>query len=134
MDSQFRHGSTADNALNSSLGKSLNNTLKFIFFTLGISLKLVSSLEENGSLGFSLVHLEVGVEDCNLGIGNSMDGSLRLSDDNHTSDDLRISNSSSENLLDSNVINTEFICFLRKSVKTRLGDQIRQEILKSVLF
>jgi len=68
VNSELRARSSADNNVDSSFGKSYNEFLELILFSLSVVEELIGVLEENGSLSLSLLHLNVGVEDGNLGL------------------------------------------------------------------
>lgn len=114
MDSHFRHRSSADDDLNSSLSQATNEFLKLGLLGLRVFLKLIGGLEENGSLSLSLVHLDISIENSNLGLLNSVNRGQAHLEHNHSLDDLRVLDTTSENLLDPNVVNVELSAILRE--------------------
>jgi len=81
-----------------------------------------------------LVHLDVGVEDGDLAGGGSVNGGLGLSDDNHTLDDFGVLDTTTKNLLDSNVIGGEFTGRGGDSMLASTGDQASEEVFETVLL
>lgn len=73
MDSKFRDGALAENDSDSSLGDSLNEGLHLLLFSLGVGHEILGVLDENGTLGISLLHFDWGVVYGNLGISNGGD-------------------------------------------------------------
>jgi hypothetical protein len=68
------------------------------------------------------------VENSNSCILNFVDGSLGVSKDDHAVNNLRVLDSASQNLLNSNVINIESVSFLWHGVKASIGNKTTQEI------
>lgn len=134
MDSQLGHGTSADDDINSGLSESNDELLEFVFFTLGVVQKLISILEEDSSLSLSLLHLNVSVEDNNLGVGGGFVGGLGSSDTEHTVNDLRVLNRSTENLLDTDVLTREARLSFGESVNGGSSDEVGEEVLKSELL
>merc|ERR1712127_932424 len=83
MDSQLRHGARSYNDLNASFSKTLNEVFELLLLTLTVVLKLIGTSKKNSSL------------------------SLSLSNANHSSNDLRVVNTATKNLLDSNVVDIQ---------------------------
>jgi len=134
MDSGFRHSSRAHNDLDSSLSYSLDNLFESILLGSGIVFKFISLSEQNSSLGLSLLHLNVCVENNNLGVKDVVDGGLGLSDDNHTSNDLGVTKSTSKNLLNSDVVGAEGGLSSWNGMEASLSDQFPKSVLKTVLL
>lgn len=134
MDSQLGHGTSADDDINSGLSKSNDELLEFVLFTLGVVQKLISVLEEDSSLSFSLLHFNVSVEDNNLGVGGGFVGGLGSSDTEHTVNDLRVLNRSTKNLLDADVFAREASLSFGESVNGSFSNEVREEVLKSELL
>ena len=57
-----------------------------------------------------------------------------MSDANHTLDDLRVVNTSSQNLLNSNIVDIQFSTLLAHGVEASLGDETTEEIFEAVLL
>lgn len=108
MDGKFRHASLAHNNCYASLSELLDKTFELVLLAGGVVKEIVSIFEENGTLGLTLLHLNVSVEDSNFGIGNVLNRGFRSFGHNNTSDNLGVHGATTENLLDSDVVNVEF--------------------------
>ena len=142
VNSELRARSSADNNVDSSFGKSYNEFLELILFSLSVVEELIGVLEENGSLSLSLLHLNVGVKDGNLGLEGRLVGGLGSSNAEHTVDDFGVLDASSENLsfylvtrtFSQNLESSEAGILLRESVNGGLSDKSGEEIFKSELL
>jgi hypothetical protein len=134
VNSELRARSSADNNVDSSFGKSYNEFLELILFSLSVVEELIGVLEENGSLSLSLLHLNVGVEDGNFGLEGRLVGGLGSSNAEHTVDDFGVLDASSENLSNTDIFASEAGSLLRESVNGGLSDKSGEEIFKSELL
>jgi hypothetical protein len=91
-------------------------------------------VEEDGSLGLSLLHLDVSVENNNLGLGGGFVSGLRSSNAEHTVDDFRVLDASTENLSDTDVFAGESLGVNGKGVNGGSGDEVGEEVLESELL
>jgi len=81
-----------------------------------------------------LLHLNVSVEDGNLGLDGRLVGGLRSSNAEHTVDDFGVFDASSENLSDTDIFAREAGSLLGESVNGGLSDKSGKEIFKSELL
>ena len=68
VNSELGHASLANNNGDTSLGELLNETLELVLLTCGVVKEIVSVLEQDGTLGFTLLHLNVWVGGRKLGV------------------------------------------------------------------
>jgi len=134
VDGELGHGATSNDNLDTSLSKSLDEAFESIFLTLGVPEKVLGVLEQDGSLGLSLLHLNVSVENGNLGLLDGADSGLGAADDNDTVDNLGIVDTSTEDFLNTDVVNVKVGNSLGHGVDGSLGDFLAEEVLKTELL
>lgn len=134
VNSQFGHGALADDASNAGLSELLNEALELILFTSGVVEEIFSVLKENSTLGLTLLHLNVGVENSNLSLDDTFDLGLGGLGNDNTLDDLGVSDTTAENLLNSDGINIEFLCVLGHAVDGSLTNEFGEEFFLTELL
>ena len=105
MDGHLGHSTLADNNFDTSLSHIFNVIFKSLFFTFSIVFQLLGVSEKDCSLCFTLVHFNICVKNGNFSISNVMDSSFRLSQANHTSNNFRIIDTTSQYFLYSDIVN-----------------------------
>lgn len=109
--------------MDTALSKSLDEILKRVFLALSVIEEIFGILEQNSSLGLTLLHLNVGVEDGNLSLLDRLDASLGASYNDDTVNNLGVFDSTAEDLLDSDIVNVELSVVLRDSMATSFSNE-----------
>ena len=76
MNGHLGHSTLADNNFNISLSEIFNVFFESVFLTGGIVCQLLGICEKDSSLGFTLIHFNIGVKNGNLSISNMMNRSF----------------------------------------------------------
>ena len=104
MDSHLWHRALADDNLDTGLSEILNVFFESLFFTGCVIFQLLGIGEKDGTFCFTLIHFDICVENGNLGVGNVVNGRLRLSQANHASDNFGIVDTTSQYFLHSDIV------------------------------
>ena len=120
--------------MDTGLSKSLDEIFERVLLTLGVIEQVIGVLEQNSSLGLTLLHLNVGVEDGNLSFLDRLDAGLDASYNDDTMNNLGVFDSTAKDLLDSDIVNVELSFVLRNSVDTSFSNKSREEVLQTKLL
>jgi hypothetical protein len=134
VNGKFGHTALANNTGYASLSKFLDETFEFVLLTGGVVEEIVGGLEQNGTLSFTLLHFNVGIEYSNLGVLNVLDGSFGSLGHNDTLNNSGVVSATTENLLDSDVVNVEFLHIVGHGKDSSLSNKFGEEVLETVLL
>lgn len=121
----------SDNDVDIRSDQLLDELFSQVLFSLAVVQQLRGVLDQHSALGLALDGVQWARKHGNPWLGNSGDGSLNSSLDNHAAHKMRVRNTATKDLDDTDIIDVELGDVVRQTVDAGSSDQPCEEISKA---